>query len=85
MENLREFMQRDQDEVAAEQKEFTLHVRSQLNRVYESCAADTEQPLDDLDNGNFQWFANCVRNNAFMHTTLGQNATVKKFILGVHY
>ena len=86
-EQIKEFMQVDQDELAKSNKDFTFFTRSQLNKVMQACAADNSYDLDEkeTESSNFGYFANCVKNNVFMNKTLNQNRTVRELVGGVHY
>ena len=65
-------MERDTSDVARENKDYTFHVQSKLEDVFQTCAQDTEFPLEDKDfsHESFPWFANCVKNNVFMNPVL---------------
>ena len=47
MENLKEFIEREESELISSNKDYTLHVSKYFNNVLKSCAQDTEFPLED--------------------------------------
>ena len=80
-------METPAEEIAASNKDYTFFVQAKLEKVMENCATDTEFPLaeKDFDHGSFPWFANCVKNNVFMSTTLNQNKTVRTQVAGTEW
>ena len=82
MENFKQFMEKDTSDLASEHKTYTFYAQAKLADVMESCAKDTDFPLEEknVDHGSFPWFANCVKNNVFLNPTLNQNQCVRSFV-----
>lgn len=85
--SVRGFMEADVGALTKEHKDLTKFVLSNLNQTIETCAADNDLSVAEMDfeSSNYPYFANCVKNNVFFNTKLNQSPSVRMLVGGVKW
>mmetsp|Transcript_17904 Transcript_17904/g.30451 ORF Transcript_17904/g.30451 Transcript_17904/m.30451 type:complete len:89 (+) Transcript_17904:37-303(+) len=88
MDNLKDVLQMESlSELSKPDNDFTFFHQSMLRQQLEYCAQETKFDLEakDTEGEDFNWFANCVKNNVISNPKLSTSRFIREFLGEVHY